>query len=264
MKNESAFYRNIEEALDIRREDHTLYTLKENLWKSKDAIDFCSNDMLALGSSGMLREKFLEELALYPHFTPGAPGSRLMDGNYDYLETVEQEIADFHGTETGLFVGSGFEANIAIFASIPRPGDVIIYDELVHASSMDGMEKHCLAATRIPFRHNDVDAFRDALLEIWETETLVTQGQRSVFVAVESVYSMDGDVCPLKELVEAAEEIFPGGQVQFYVDEAHGTGVIGPKGAGLVCELGLQERIAIRLHTFGKSIQGAGGIPSPY
>ncbi|PVH95311.1 5-aminolevulinate synthase [Periconia macrospinosa] len=260
MKNESVFYRNIEEALDVRRADHALYNIKENIWKSSDAVDFCSNDLLSLGASGLLREKFMAELALYPNFTPGAGGSRMMDGNYEYLENLEREIAEFHGAETGLFVGSGFEANLAIFAAIPRPGDVIVYDELVHASSIEGMEKHSLANCRFPFSHNDVESFRDVLLNIWETQTLVKQGVRSVIVAVESIYSMDGDVCPLEELMEAAAEIFPGGQVQFYVDEAHSTGVIGPRGSGFVCELGLEKSIPIRLHTFGKAIASAGAI----
>ncbi|MCJ1300654.1 hypothetical protein MMC08_003451 [Hypocenomyce scalaris] len=182
-----------------------------------------------------------------------------MDGNYDYLETVEDEIAQFHRAEAGLIVGSGFEANLAIFAAIPRPGDAIVYDELVHASTHDGMQ-HSQAVTRVPFRHNDVDSFRDAMISVCDSQPLIRQGKRCVIVAVESFYSMDGDICPLRELIEAAKEIFPGGNAQFLIDEAHSTGVIGPKGAGLVCELGLEREVAIRLHTFGKALSASGGI----
>ena len=182
-----------------------------------------------------------------------------MDGNYAFLETVEDEIACFHGAEEGLFVGSGFEANLAIFAAVPRPGDAIVYDELVHASTHDGMQ-YSQAVTRLAFRHNDVDSFRDVMLSVYESQPLIRQGKRCVIVAVESFYSMDGDICPLEELVEAAKEIFPSGNAQFLIDEAHSTGVVGPDGAGLVCELGLEKEIAIRLHTFGKALSASGGM----
>lgn len=262
MKAAPTFYRNLEEALDVRRRDHALYTIKTNGWNGGDAVDFSSNDSLSLGASGRLRAEFTKELERYSSVPVGAGSSRVMDGNYEYLETVEAEIAQFHGAETGLIIGSGFEANLAIFAAIPRPGDAIVYDELVHASTHDGM-LHSQAICRAPFRHNDVDAFRDALISIYNSQPLIRQEKRCVIVAVESFYSMDGDVCPLKELVEVAKEIFPGGNAQFLVDEAHSTGVIGPNGAGLVCELGLEKEIAIRLHTFGKALASSGGWYQP-
>ena len=258
MRNAPAFYRNLEEALDVRRRDHGLHTIKTNVWKNGDAVDFSSNDTLSLGASGILRTEFMRELERYPNIPPGAGSSRVMDGNYEYLETVEDEIAQFHGAEAGLIMGSGFEANLAIFAAIPRPGDAIVYDELVHASTHDGM-LHSQAMTRIPFRHNDVDSFRDAMVSIYDSQPLIRQGKRCVIVAVESFYSMDGDMCPLRELIETAKQIFPCGNAQFLIDEAHSTGVIGPKGAGLVCELGLGGEVAIRLHTFGKALSASGG-----
>lgn len=258
MKSAPAFYRNLEEALDVRRRDHGLYTLKTNVWKDGGAIDFSSNDTLSLGASGALRAEFMQELERYPNIPPGAGSSRVMDGNYDYLEMVENEIAQFHGAEAGLILGSGFEANLAIFAAIPRPGDAIVYDELVHASTHDGMQQS-QAMTRVPFRHNHLDSFRDAMISVCDSQPFIRQGKRCVIVAVESFYSMDGDICPLRELIEAAKEIFPDGNVQFLIDEAHSTGVIGPRGAGLVCELGLEREVAIRLHTFGKALSASGG-----
>ena len=258
MKSAPVFYRNLEEALDVRRRDHGLHTIKINIWQDSDAVDFSSNDTLSLGASGVLRAEFMRELERHPDIPPGAGSSRVMDGNYAYLEQVEDEIAQFHGAEAGLIMGSGFEANLAIFAAIPRPGDAIVYDELVHASTHDGM-LHSQALTRIPFRHNDVDSFRDVMMSICDSQPLIRQGKRCVIVAVESFYSMDGDVCPLSELIEVAKEIFPDGNAQFLMDEAHSTGVIGPKGAGLVCELGLEKEVAIRLHTFGKALSASGG-----
>ena len=256
-KNSSVFYRNLEEALDVRRADHALYTIQKHTWKEGHAVDFCSNDLLSLGASGLLRREFMEELTRNPDLAVGAGGSRMMDGNYEYLEQVEKEVAEFHKAETGLIVGSGFEANIAIFNAIPRPGDVIVYDELVHASTHDGMQQS-LAKSR-PFRHNDVDAFREVLLSVWDSEPLIKQGTRCILVAVESVYSMDGDVGPLEELLDVAKEVIPNGNIQFIVDEAHSTGVLGPNGAGLVCSLGLEKQIAVRLHTFGKAVGTGGG-----
>jgi 8-amino-7-oxononanoate synthase len=258
MKDAPVFYRNLEEALDVRRADHAMFTRTKSAWKTGDAIDFCSNDLLSLGSSGEMRRAFLEELAAHPGFSLYSGGSRLADGNYDYIEQVEQEIADFHGAETALMVNSGWEANGAIYSSIPRPGDAIIYDELVHASTHDGMV-HSLSLCKMPFRHNDADAFREVLTSVVDSQPLIRQGARSVIVSVESVYSMDGDVCPLVEMLQIAKEICPLGNAVFVVDEAHGTGVLGPKGSGLVCKLGLEKEIAIRLHTCGKALASSNG-----
>lgn len=102
MEDAPVFYRDLEEALDVRRADHTMFTRTKSTWKTGDAIDFCSNDLLPLGSSREMRRAFLEELAAHPDFSLLSGGSRLTDGNYDYIEQVEQEIADFHGTETAL------------------------------------------------------------------------------------------------------------------------------------------------------------------
>lgn len=261
MKGAPIFYRNLEEALDVRRRDHGLFIVKTNSWKDGDAVDFSSNDTLSLGASGRLRAEFNRELERHPCLPLGAGSSRIMDGNYEYLETVEKEIAEFHGAETGLIVASGFEANLAVFAAIPRTGDAIIYDELVHASTHDGMQQS-QAVCRVPFRHNNVDSFRDALISVCDSQPLIRQGKRCIIIAVESIYSMDGDVCPLQELLETSKELCPSGNAQFLVDEAHSTGVIGPQGAGLVCELGLEKEVAIRLHTFGKAVASAGGMYS--
>ena len=254
LKNASVFNRNLEEMLDMRRAEQKLITLR----KIGPNSDFSSNDFLSLGSSGILRTAFLEELARLPNFNVGSTGSRLLSGNNDYIETLENEIAEFHGSEKALIVNSGFEGNCSIFSTVPRAGDVIVYDELVHASVHEGMARSAVIV-REPFRHNDVESFRDTLESILETQALIRDGHRCVIIAVETIYSMDGDVTPLKDLVEVAKELFPAGNAQFVVDEAHSTGVVGPKGAGLVCSLGLQKDVAIRLHTFSKALSGSGG-----
>jgi len=259
MRSAPAFYRNLEEALDVRRKDHGLYTLLKNTWTEGETLDFCSNDSLSFGASGRLRKAFEDELARNPSAQLGAGGSRLMDGNYDYIEAVEQEIADYHGVEAALLVGSGCDGNYAIFEAIPRPGDAIIYDELVHASIVDGMSRS-LASTKVPFSHNDVDAFREALISVWDSQPLIKQGKKCVLIVVESFYSMEGDMSPLKELVQVAKEVFPGGNAQFIVDEAHSMGVVGERGLGFVATLGLDSEIAIKTHTFSKAFGSIGGM----
>lgn len=254
MKDAPVFYRNLEERLDKRRAEHGLVVLRPR----RDMVDFSSNDFLSLATSGLLRMAFFDELSHHPGFQLGSTGSRLLDGNNTYVETIEQELADFHGAETGIIFNSGYEANGAIFSTIPQPGDVIVFDELIHASVHDGM-KHSLASSRISFRHNDPDSFRDVLMSVKESQPLIRDGEGSVLISIESVYSMDGDVAPVNEFVKIAKDVFPKGNAQFIIDEAHSTGVIGPQGAGLISALGLEKEMAVRLHTFGKALASHGG-----
>jgi 8-amino-7-oxononanoate synthase len=160
----------------------------------------------------------------------------------------------FHGAETALMAVNGGMANGAIFTAIPRPGDALVYDEFIHASVHDGM-MNSLALCKKSFRHNSVDSFRDTLVAVRDSQPPIRNGARCVIVAVEGVYSMEGDVCPLQELVDAAKEVFPDGNAQFVIDEAHSHAVLGPKGAGLVSALGLEKEIAIRMHTLPRPWQ---------
>ncbi|KAK3984266.1 putative aminotransferase [Cladorrhinum sp. PSN332] len=249
-------------SLNLRRQTNSLYALVPSSW-SKSCVDFCTNDILSLSSSGLLRSELLSELVhVNPDFPTGSGGSRLVDGNFPYLEQTEAEIASLHGAETGLILNSGFEANVAIWSTLPRPGDVMLYDELVHASTHEGMGQSLVPGSeRVMFKHNDVEDFERVLRGILRKNAGVRMGRRSVLVAVESVYSMDGDVCPLTEMVEVAKEVMQGkGGVEFVVDEAHSTGAYGPRGAGLVSALGLEREVAVRVHTFGKAMGGSGAI----
>lgn len=250
----SVFYRNIEDVLNSRRAKQSLYTFR----KRGGEIDFSSNDFLSLATTGQLRTALFQELAQNPDFEIGSKGPRLFDGNNDYIEQVEREIAEFHGAESAIIVNSGFEGNVAIFQAIPRQGDAIVYDELVHASTHDGMAK-AKAELRLPFRHNDLASFKNTLTVVRDSQPLIRDGERCVLIAVESIYSMDGDVAPLAELVQIAKELFPAGNAQFVVDEAHATGILGPKGEGLVTQLGLESEIAVRMYTFGKTMASTGG-----
>ncbi|KAG5981714.1 hypothetical protein E4U55_002639 [Claviceps digitariae] len=259
MKNAPTFYRNLEDALDVRREGHYMMTSVPCAWKLGGAYDFSSNDSLSLSQTGEIRRAFLEELDRNPDFLMHSGGSRVCDGNSSYIEEVEAEIAMFHGAEMGLILGSGYEANVAIFTAIPRPGDAIVYDEHVHASALDGMAKS-LAQCRVSFRHNDVEAFREAIMGILDSQPQIANGSRSILIAVESLYSVEGDICPLVDLLDVAKDMCPLGNAEFIIDEAHATGNLGPKGAGLVSQLGLEKQIAVRLHTFGKALASSGAV----
>lgn len=254
MKNSSVFYRNIEEELDLSRKAGLGFPIH----LPSHVTDFSTCDVLGMGHTGALREEFLKELDANPGFYMGAGGSRLLDGTTKYQDSFEKELAELMGVESALVVHSGWTANQAIFSTVPRSGDVIVYDELMHATALSGM-KISLALDQRPFRHNDVEHFIEVMEAVKESTPLVKAGKRCVIVAVESYYSMDGDICPLKELIEAAKEIFPHGNAQFVVDEAHSFGVCGPEGTGFVREQGLNDEVAITMVTFTKALSGAGG-----
>lgn len=258
MKDAPTFDRNLEAVLDTKRESKSLVTRIKAIWKTGEGIDFSSNDLLSLGSTGEIRTAFLDELEKHPEFALYAGGSRLMDGNYDYVEETEQIIANFHKADTGLIMNSGYNCNLAIWSSIPLPEDVIVYDELAHMSTYDGMALSA-AKTKVAFEHNDAKSLKKMLQGIMESHPKIRDASNSVLISVESIYSVDGDVCPLQEMVNFAKEVCPRGNVVFIVDEAHATGILGHKGAGLVSHLGLEKDVAIRLHTCGKALASSGG-----
>ena len=242
--------------LQSRKEKSTFRQLTRS---APGAVDFSSNDFLSLSTSPVLREAFLNELTKNAsNFTLGSTGSRLLDGNSAYADELEASIAEFHKAPAGLLWNSGFDANSGLFACIPQAEDCIIYDEAIHASVHDGMNL-CRAKDRRAFKHNSVSHLRDVIRSLLTADSQAQDGTVNIFIAVESVYSMDGDIAPLAEIVCVAEELLPGNS-HVIVDEAHGTGVLGPNGRGLVCELGLEEKIFARLHTFGKSLASSGGM----
>ena len=212
-------------------------------------IDFYSNDYLGLASSGELRRRINQLREQQEPLPQGSTGSRLVSGNSNLAEELEQQLADFHGADTGLLFSSGYAANSGLLASIAGIGDCLIMDELIHASSVDGARLS--RANKFIFRHNDADSFRDKLIKARESSP-----EGSIFVAVESVYSMDGDFSPLSDLAQICTEFDAG----LIVDEAHSNGITGRYGAGLVAELGLADQVFARIHTFGKGLGLHGAI----
>ncbi|KAI8094265.1 pyridoxal phosphate-dependent transferase [Thamnidium elegans] len=239
----------LESTLTKRRQISKLRRLVVN---SPSHIDFSSNDFLGLARSSRFRTNYLSELTQLPNIL-GSTGSRLLDGNSAYCQTLEKRIALFHDSETALIFNSGFDANAGLFSTIPQRGDVIIYDELIHASVHEGM-RVSRAAKRISFLHSDIVDFERVLKDM-----VALFPGKNIFVAVETVYSMDGDVAPLIDLVRILRKYWPNKENGYLiVDEAHSTGVYGENGRGVVHELGLQDEMFARLHTFGKALASNG------
>jgi 8-amino-7-oxononanoate synthase len=213
--------------------------------------DFTSNDYLALAESAALRDAATQALARGVPL--GAGGSRLLRGNHPEHESLEEEAASFFGSEAALYFSTGFAANAAIAATLPRPGDLIVYDALIHASFRDGLEPARIQAIEAP--HNDVDAM-EAIITGWRA----AGGKGRAWIAVETLYSMDGDRAPLADLVALAARH----DAMLVLDEAHATGVHGDQGRGLLNEkMGAAYEGApniISLHTCGKGLGAAGAL----
>lgn len=251
----SELERQLQSILEKRQRSSKLRVLKQS---PPNSVDFSSNDFLSLATNAAFRQDFLDRLNTDSR-SIGSTGSRLLDGNSSFAEQLETDIAAFHGAETALLTNSGFDANVSIFTCLPQPDDVVIYDELIHASVHDGMRAG-RAQQRLMFKHNDVQHLKQILEAV-----LSTSRTSNIFVAVESVYSMEGDLAPLTEICDLVDQVVPTGRAHLIVDEAHSTGCYGPDGAGRVSELGLQNRVSIRLHTFGKALacNGAAILCSP-
>ncbi len=226
-------------ALDVLKSRHRLRRLAP-----RKGLDFASNDYLGLAGSEFIRQAARD--ALDRGVPLGSGGSRLLRGNHAEHEALESEAAIFFGAEAALYMGGGFQANQAIFSTLPAAGDLILHDTLVHASAHEGMRLG-RAETRA-FPHNDVEAARQTLAD-WRA----AGGNGQVWIAVESVYSMEGDLAPLDRLAELAQTE----NAVLVVDEAHATGVFGPSGRGLAH--GLQAQV-LTLHTCGKGLGVSGAL----
>jgi 8-amino-7-oxononanoate synthase len=207
-------------------------------------VDFTSNDYLGLSAHPALRAAAVETIEKTG--MAGAGGSRLLRGNHEAHERLETFAAAFFGAERALFFGSGFLANLALFSTLPGRHDAIVFDERIHASVKEGM--HASPSLRYRARHNDVGSFDSEISRARE------RGAARIFVAVESVYSMDGDLAPLSELDAIARRH---GAI-LIIDEAHATGVFGPRGRGL--GEGLHDGHWISLHTCGKALGVTGAL----
>jgi len=227
--------------LDKKLQERIQANALRSLIATKNKIDFCSNDYL-----GIVKNKCIEK-CLSAYLSHGSTGSRLLSGNYKLIEDTEKAIAEFHNAGAGLIFNSGYDANTGLLSCVPQKNDTIIYDKLSHASLRDGIRLSF--ATSFSFLHNDLEDLEKKLA----AETINCQ---QIFVVTESVFSMDGDFAPLKEIVELCDKY----KAALIVDEAHATAVVGEKGEGLVQQLNLQKKCFARVHTFGKAVGAHGAI----
>jgi 8-amino-7-oxononanoate synthase len=226
--------------LEQRKKDNNFRSLKI----TEGLTDFYSNDYLGFARSEKLQQKIQQELGNIGVSFIGSTGSRLLSGNNNYVESLEKYLAQFHGIESALLFNSGFDANYGLLSTLPYRGDTIIYDELVHASIHDGIRNS--RASSVPFRHNSAADLEEKLR--------AATGLK--YIVIESLYSMDGDLAPLKEITHLAEKYGAG----LIIDEAHATGIMGNRGEGFVGTEIPDKPVLARIHTFGKALGAHGAV----
>ena len=226
---------NLSEKLEIRKQNNALRQLPN----ATSLTDFASNDYLGWSQSELIFDETHQLLLDRNIKNNGATGSRLLSGNHQLYTETEDFIARFHQSESALIFNSGYDANVGFFSSVPQRGDLILYDELCHASIRDGIQLSKAKAYK--FNHNDFE----------DLEQLIQRNPNTtIYIVTESVFSMDGDCPNLEELVSVSNKY----NCYLVVDEAHALGVFGERGEGLVQMLGLQDEIFARIMTFGKGL----------
>jgi 8-amino-7-oxononanoate synthase len=223
----------LEAILNKRREEGSLRYLRV---AGDGMMDFGSNDYLGLAGIAEISKN------INGFVDNGATGSRLLSGNKNYHEVLENYLAEYFESEATLLFNSGYLANLGLLSSVPQKGDTVLFDDLSHMCIKEGVRLS--RANYYNFRHNDLE----------NLESKIKRSTGHLFVVVESVYSMDGDRAPLIELADLCDKY----GAHLIVDEAHTTGLYSKTGNGLCSDLGIADRVFARIFTFGKAI-GAHG-----
>mmetsp|Transcript_15686 Transcript_15686/g.25648 ORF Transcript_15686/g.25648 Transcript_15686/m.25648 type:complete len:402 (-) Transcript_15686:133-1338(-) len=244
--------RSLAQCLDKRATNGLLRTIAP---RNRDLIDFCSNDYLGFARSTILAQEIDNQAKRakinYEDTTSGSTGSRLLTGTNHYYEHVEKCMKEYYNGPAALLFNSGYDLNLGLFASVPQKGDIVLYDELMHNSVREGLKLS--RGKSKSFAHNDTKDLSSILNDLRNNGF-----EGNIIVSVESVYSMDGHVAPLCELVDLCNLH----NASLIVDEAHGVGVFGRGGRGYVDQLGLNDQVFCRVVTFGKApgVHGAAMI----
>lgn len=231
--------RNVLLGLEARSQRRTL--------RQMGGVNLCSNDYLGLSESEKLREEIVEAVRRAKH--TGGTGSRLLSGHFTDWAELEDEFAEFAGTEAALYFGSGYVANVGLLTSLIGKGDLAFSDELNHASIIDGIRLSGARKTIYP--HGDLNVLEDAL------RAHANDSCRKI-VVTESVFSMDGDIADISAIVSLAERY----GASLIVDEAHATAVHGPDGRGIVASAQKTDNVLAIVHTCGKALASAGAFVS--
>lgn len=231
LNNSSRF----QESLDKRRDEGTLRRLR----LQPNGIDFYSNDYLGFAKSKELQHVLLQKVMDNPQLLSGSTGSRLISGNSDIAVSVENEIAQKHQFESALLFPSGYNANLALFSTLPSRHDAVIVDEQIHRSVHDACKLS--NARKLKFKHNDIE----------DLENILKRQEGHCYITIESLYSMEGDFAPIQEIAALAGKY----KASLIVDEAHAFGIFG---YGLIEKYQLQNHVSAAVVTYGKAL-GAHG-----
>ena len=242
----------LQQKLNLRTETNALRKLPI----PANGIDFSSNDYLGFAKNEQIFGATHQYLVDNNIKINGATGSRLISGNHNLYNIAENYIATFHQSEAALIFNSGYDANVGFFSSVPQRNDIILYDELCHASIRDGIQMSHSKSYK--FQHNDYEdlevllsKFQTCHPELVEGELQTNNSQLpTIFIVTESVFSMDGDTPNMETLVQLSEKF----NALLVVDEAHALGVFGEKGEGLIQSQQLQNKVFARIMTFGKGL----------
>ena len=232
---------NLIQKLENRKQNNSLRKLPV----FNNLVDFSSNDYIGFSKSESIFKLIHAYLLENEIFQNGASGSRLISGNHSLYQITETFIAEFHDAESALIFNSGYDANVGFFSAVPQRNDVILYDELSHASIRDGIVMS--NAKSYKFNHNDFEDLKRLIQKFPDT---------NIYIVTETVFSMDGDSPNLEELADLSEKY----NCYLVVDEAHTLGVFGDKGEGLIQYLNLHKRIFARIMTFGKGLGCHGSV----
>lgn len=233
------FPKQLSDKLNQRTENKSLRKLQPQ----NNLIDFSSNDYLGFSKSEIIFNKTHQYLLANNLQQNGATGSRLLSGNHQVYNEAENYIAQFHQAQAALIFNSGYDANIGFFNAVPQRNDIILFDELCHASIRDGITMS--NAKSFKFDHNNLEHLEKLIVKHNQNLQLAT-----IYIVTESVFSMDGDSPDLENLAQLAAQY----NSLLVIDEAHALGVFGSKGEGLIQELNLQNQVFARIITFGKAL----------
>ena len=239
----------LQEKLNKRKAQNTLRELRTEY----NLIDFSSNDFLGFSRSEQIFDMTYYYLENNNLSRNGATGSRLLSGNYELYREVEDKLCEFHRSEAALIFNSGYDAHMGFFASVPQRGDIILYDEYIHASLRDGFTLSHAKAYK--FKYNNLEDLEKHLeRHVYKHKNSKSLQGTEIYIVTESVFSLDGNSPDLKSLIDLSKKH----QAHVIIDEANAIGVFGKSGAGWVCKLGLENQVFARIISFGKALGSQG------
>jgi len=231
----------LQQKLDERKANNAL----RQLGNQNNLIDFSSNDYLGFSENKKIYNNAYQFLKAKNITNNGSTGSRLLSGNHSLYDIIENILLNFHNSESALVFNSGYDANIGFFSNVPQRGDIILYDEYIHASIRDGIIMSNAKAYK--FKHNDLEALEKLMIRY---SKLISESHQDIYIVTESVFSMDGDTPNLTKISHISKKY----NALLVVDEAHAIGVFGNRGVGMIQHLKLEQAVFARIVTFGKAM----------